>query len=87
MANEKIDAAFIAKLRALPVLPGERLKEWREGAGMTQGEFGAYLAALLGRARAYDRREVSLIERGARVIPEAIQRVYWQMRAEEKFAL
>ena len=53
---------------------GRRQRAAREARGQTGAEFGAYLANVLGRARPYDRREVSAWETGATPIPEAVER-------------
>lgn len=59
----------------------EDLREWRERLGLTGTAFGVFLAAQLGRDRPYTRQEISAWESGGREIPEAIERVYWQMDA------
>lgn len=50
----------------------EELREERTSRGMTQEQFGQFLADLLGRARAYSKSEVSVYETGQRPVPARI---------------
>lgn len=61
-------------------MTGAELRVERLNRAMTGDEFGAFLARALGRPRAYDRREVSAWESGARDIPEAVERVLLRLR-------
>ncbi len=61
-------------------MSGGELKSERVSRGMTGSEFGAFLAAALGRERAYDRREISVWETGAASVPEAVERVLLRLR-------
>jgi hypothetical protein len=63
-------------------MSAEELRQERDTREMTGDEFGAFLAKALGRRRAYDRREVSAWESGARPIPEAVERVLLRLRLD-----
>jgi len=61
-------------------MSGDELRDERLERDMTGEQFGAFLARALGRRRAYDRREISAWESGARSIPEAVERVLLRLR-------
>lgn len=54
-------------------MTGAELKAIRERRGETGAAFGAYLAGLAGRARAYTRQEVRAWESGDRTVPAEIE--------------
>ena len=64
-------------------MSGSALAVERKRLNMNGDAFGAYLAELLGRARPYNRHEVSAWETGLRPVPDRVERALLQARLSE----
>ena len=76
-----MEVLFGHVIEPMPRINPGQLKGWRKSRELSGAKFGEFISDQLGRDRPYTRQEVNAWESGSREIPEAVERVYWQMIA------